>query len=206
MDRILSHKLEGFGTTIFAEMSALAVATGSINLGQGFPDTDGPEEVRCAAIEAIEAGRGNQYPPGPGIPELRAAVDDHQRAYYGIELDPDRQVLITCGATEALASSMLSLLDDGDECIPLRALIRLLPACVQMAGARVVPVTLRAPDFQPDPDALRAAVHAAHADDRPQLAAQPDRRGVHARVARGRRCGRGASTTCWSWPTRPTST
>lgn len=154
----LTHKLEGFGTTIFAEMSALAVATGSINLGQGFPDTDGPPEVLEAAIEAIRAGRGNQYPPGPGIPELRAAIADHQRAYYGIELDPDRQVLVTCGATEGLASTMLSLLDDGDECILFEPFYDSYPACVQMAGARVVPVTLRAPDFQPDPDALRAAV------------------------------------------------
>jgi N-succinyldiaminopimelate aminotransferase len=154
----LTRKLEGFGTTIFAEMSALAVATGSINLGQGFPDTDGPPEVLEAAIEAIRAGRGNQYPPGPGVPELRSAIADHQRAYYGIELDPDRQVLVTCGATEAIASSMLSLLDDGDECILFEPFYDSYPACVQMAGAKVVPVTLRAPDFQPDPDALRAAV------------------------------------------------
>jgi N-succinyldiaminopimelate aminotransferase len=154
----LTHKLQGFGTTIFAEMSALAASTGSINLGQGFPDTDGPEAVKDAAVAAIREGRGNQYPPGPGIPELRLAIADHQRAYYGIELDPDRQVLVTCGATEAIASTMLSLLDDGDECILFEPFYDSYPACVSMAGARVVPVALRAPGFQPDPAELRAAV------------------------------------------------
>ncbi len=154
----LTTKLHGFGTTIFAEMSALAVSTGSINLGQGFPDTDGPQQVLAAAIEAIRTGKGNQYPPGPGVPELRLAIADHQRAYYGLDLDPDAEVLVTCGATEALAASFLSLLDSGDECIVFEPFYDSYPAGIALAGARLVPITLRAPDFQPDPAELAAAV------------------------------------------------
>jgi N-succinyldiaminopimelate aminotransferase len=156
--QFLTSKLAGFGTTIFAEMSALALATGSINLGQGFPDTDGPSEVSEAAVEAIRSGLGNQYPPGPGIPELRHAVTNHQRAYYGTELDPDTEVLITCGATEALAAAFLSLLDTDDECILFEPFYDSYPAGVAMAGAKVVPVTLRAPTFQPDLDELASAI------------------------------------------------
>lgn len=100
--------LEPFGTTIFAEMSALAVATDAINLGQGFPDTDGPQAVLDAAKAAIDAGR-NQYPPGPGFPELLNAVAAHQQRFYGIELDPANQILVTVGATEAIAASILAL-------------------------------------------------------------------------------------------------
>ncbi|HYN33787.1 MAG TPA: aminotransferase class I/II-fold pyridoxal phosphate-dependent enzyme, partial [Ilumatobacteraceae bacterium] len=99
---VLTSKLTGFGTTIFAEMSALAAETGAINLGQGFPDTDGPPEVLDAAVAAIRAGL-NQYPPGLGMAELRAAIADHQRRFYGIELDPATEVVVTAGATEALA-------------------------------------------------------------------------------------------------------
>lgn len=102
---LLNRRLAEFGTTIFAEMSALAVRTGAINLGQGFPDTDGPEQVREAAVRALRAGHGNQYPPGPGIPELRTAIADHQQRRYGMEFDPDREVLVTAGATEAIAAS-----------------------------------------------------------------------------------------------------
>src|SRR5437764_9081908 len=92
---LLNRRLHGFGTTIFAEMSALAAATGSVNLGQGFPDTDGPHEIAEAAASAVMEGRGNQYPPGPGIPELRQAVAAHQKRFYGFGLDPDTQVLVT---------------------------------------------------------------------------------------------------------------
>jgi N-succinyldiaminopimelate aminotransferase len=154
----LHPRLSGFGTTIFAEMSQLATATGSINLGQGFPDTDGPEIIKQAAIDAIAAGRGNQYPPGPGIPELRLAVANHQRAYYGVELDPDRQVLITAGATEAIAATLISLLGPGDECILLEPFYDSYPAAVAMAGATVVAVPLHPPTFVPDLDELRVAV------------------------------------------------
>src|SRR5690606_15224526 len=104
----LVARMRPFGTTIFAEMSALAVKTGSVNLGQGFPDTDGPQEMLDAAIEAIRAGR-NQYPPGPGIPELRTAVAAHQRRFWGLDYDPDGEVLITAGATEAIAAAILAL-------------------------------------------------------------------------------------------------
>jgi len=97
-----SLRLAGLGTTIFQEMSALATATGSINLGQGFPDTDGPVEVADAAVQAIRSGR-NQYAPGPGVPELRAAVAEHQRRWYGLSHDPDTEVAVTTGATEAIA-------------------------------------------------------------------------------------------------------
>jgi N-succinyldiaminopimelate aminotransferase len=153
----LTSKLDGFGTTIFAEMSALAVATGSINLGQGMPDTDGPDEVLDAAIEAIRAGH-NQYPPGPGIPALREAVADHQRHFYGLQWDPDTDVLVTCGATEAIAAALLALLDTGDEAIVFEPYYDSYGACISMAGARRRAVTLRAPDFTLDAEELQAAV------------------------------------------------
>ena len=154
----LTSKLQGFGTTIFAEMSALAVATGAINLGQGFPDTDGPDEVRRAALDAIAAGRGNQYPPGLGVPELRQAIAAHQQRFYGLIVDPDQQVLVTCGATEAIAAALLALLDNGDEAIAFEPYYDSYAACISMAGATRRPVTLRTPDFALDVDALRAAV------------------------------------------------
>ncbi|SFF70991.1 N-succinyldiaminopimelate aminotransferase [Actinacidiphila alni] len=155
---LLNRGLDGLGTTIFAEMSALALATGAINLGQGFPDTDGPESVREAAVRALRDGRGNQYPPGPGVPELRAAVADHQRRFYGLDFDPDTEVLVTAGATEAIAAAMLALLEPGDEVIAFEPFYDSYAACIAMAGAKRVPLTLHAPDFRPDLDALRAAV------------------------------------------------
>jgi N-succinyldiaminopimelate aminotransferase len=155
---LLNRRLDGMGTTIFAEMSALAIATGSINLGQGFPDTDGPAEIAEAAVRAIRAGHGNQYPPGPGIPELRAAVAEHQQRFYGLSYDPDREVLVTAGATEAIAASLLALLEPGDEVIAFEPFYDSYAACIAMAGATRVPLTLRAPDFRPDLDALRAAI------------------------------------------------
>ena len=155
---VLNRNLEGLGTTIFAEMSALAASTGAINLGQGFPDTDGPEAVREAAVRALRDGRGNQYPPGPGVPELRAAVTAHQQRFYGLDFDPDTEVLVTAGATEAIAAAMLALLEPGDEVIAFEPFYDSYAACVAMAGATRVPLTLHAPDFRPDLDALRAAV------------------------------------------------
>ncbi|MEV7993865.1 pyridoxal phosphate-dependent aminotransferase [Streptomyces sp. NPDC086077] len=159
----LNRRLAEFGTTIFAEMSALALSTGSINLGQGFPDTDGPEEVREAAVRALRDGRGNQYPPGPGVPELRAAVTAHQRRRYGLSYDPDTEVLVTAGATEAIAAALLALVEPGDEVIALEPYYDSYAACIAMAGGTRVPVTLR-PDgeggasFRLDLDELRAAV------------------------------------------------
>ena len=155
---LLNRALAGMGTTIFAEMSALAVETGSVNLGQGFPDTDGPAEIAQAAADAVLAGRGNQYPPGPGIPELRQAIAAHQKRFYGIEVDPDAEVLVTAGATEAVAAAMLALLEPGDEVIAFEPYYDSYAACIAMAGATRVPVTLRAPAFRPDLDALRDAV------------------------------------------------
>ncbi|MEW2163499.1 pyridoxal phosphate-dependent aminotransferase [Streptomyces sp. NPDC007084] len=149
---LLNRRLAEFGTTIFAEMSALAAGTGSINLGQGFPDTDGPEEIREAAVRALRDGRGNQYPPGPGIPELRAAVAAHQERRYGLSYDPDTEVLVTAGATEAIAAALLALLEPGDEVIALEPYYDSYAASIALAGGTRVPVTLRPEDAAPAPD------------------------------------------------------
>ncbi|MFD6181251.1 pyridoxal phosphate-dependent aminotransferase [Streptomyces goshikiensis] len=154
----LNRRLAAFGTTIFAEMSALAARTGSINLGQGFPDTDGPAEIAEAASRAVLSGLGNQYPPGPGVPELRTAIAAHQQRFYGLSYDPDTEVLVTAGATEAIAAALLALLEPGDEVIALEPFYDSYAACIAMAGAVRVPLTLRAPDFRPDLDALRDAI------------------------------------------------
>ena len=144
--------------TIFAEMTGLALRTGAVNLGQGFPDEDGPAEVLAAAAAAIAAGE-NQYAPGRGVPALLQAVADHQRRYYGIELDPAREILITAGATEALAATLLALIDSpDDEAVVFEPYYDSYAACVALAGAKLVTVPLRWPDFQPDPDDLAAAV------------------------------------------------
>ena len=114
---LLNRRLDGLGNSIFGVMSARALATGSVNLGQGFPDVDGPPVIAQAAAEAVLSGHGNQYPPAIGIPELRQAVARHQRRFYGIDCDPDTEVLITAGATEAIAAALLALLEPGDEVI-----------------------------------------------------------------------------------------
>ncbi|WP_032767062.1 pyridoxal phosphate-dependent aminotransferase [Streptomyces sp. CNS654] len=155
---LLNRRLAAFGTTIFAEMSALAGRTGSINLGQGFPDTDGPEEIREAAVRALRAGHGNQYPPGPGVPELRNAVAAHQERFYGLTWSPETEVLVTTGATEAIAASLLALLEPDDEVIAFEPYYDSYAACIAMAGAKRVPLTLRAPDFRPDLDELRTLI------------------------------------------------
>jgi N-succinyldiaminopimelate aminotransferase len=146
------------GTTIFAEMSALAADIGAVNLGQGFPDTDGPHEIAAAAAVAIMEGRGNQYPPGKGVLELRQAIAAHQKRCYGFDLDPDSQVLVTAGATEAIAAALIALMEPGDEAIAFEPYYDSYAASVAMAGGTRVPVTLRPPDFRPDLDALRAAI------------------------------------------------
>ena len=156
-DRYLTSRLQGFGATIFAEMSALAERTAAINLGQGFPDTDGPSEVAEAAIAAIRAGH-NQYPPGTGIAELRRAIAEHQQRFYGLDFDADAEILATTGATEAIAASLLALCDDGDEVVTFEPYYDSYAACIAMAGARRRVVTLRPPDYHFDPDALRAAI------------------------------------------------
>lgn len=143
--------------TIFAEMSALATSTGAINLGQGFPDEDGPAEVLEAARAAISAGV-NQYPPGLGMPVLREAIAAHQKRFYGIDVDAATQVLVTAGATEAIAATLLALTDVGDEVVTFEPFYDEYGAISALARATQVTVPLRAPHFLPDPDDLRAAV------------------------------------------------
>jgi len=142
--------------TIFAEMSALAVATGAINLGQGFPDEDGPPQVLEAAKRAITDGL-NQYPPGLGMPVLRQAIAEHQRRFYGLTIDPDNQVLVTAGATEALAATILALTDDGDEVVTFEPFYDAYAAAIALGRATQTTVPLRAPHFLPDHDDIRSA-------------------------------------------------
>ncbi|UWF78159.1 aminotransferase class I/II-fold pyridoxal phosphate-dependent enzyme [Microbacterium neungamense] len=145
--------------TIFAEMSAAAVRTGAINLGQGFPDEDGPAEVLEAAREAIAAGV-NQYPPGRGIPDLLLAISEHQRRFYGLEVDPEREVLVTAGATEALTATLLALIDSPkDEVVVFEPYYDSYAAAAALAGARLRTVPLRRPGFQPDLDELAEVVN-----------------------------------------------
>jgi N-succinyldiaminopimelate aminotransferase len=153
----LNARLQGFTSTIFSEMSALAVATGSINLGQGFPDTDGPDLITRAAIRAIEAGH-NQYPPGLGVPALRAAIAAHQLRYYGTDWDPETEVLVTAGATEALAACLLSLCEIGDEVVMFEPYYDAYAACTAMAGAQRRVVPLRAPGWSFDPEDLERVI------------------------------------------------
>ncbi|MEO8828474.1 pyridoxal phosphate-dependent aminotransferase [Lapillicoccus sp.] len=153
---LLIERMRGFGTTIFAEMSALAASTGAINLGQGFPDTDGPAELLDAAVAAIRGGR-NQYPPGPGVPELLQAVARHQKRFYGIELDPANQVLVTAGATEGIAAVVLALCEPGDEVVTFEPYYDSYAATIALAGAVRRTSVLRFPDFAVDEASLRSA-------------------------------------------------
>jgi N-succinyldiaminopimelate aminotransferase len=155
-DAYLARRLRPFTTTIFATMSELAAATGSVNLGQGFPDTDGPDELREVAVAAIREGR-NQYPPGNGIPELRRAVATHQHDWYGIDLDPESEVLVTVGATEAIAATLLALCEPGDEVVMFEPTYDSYAACAAMAGAVPRLVRLHPPDWSFDPGELAAA-------------------------------------------------
>jgi N-succinyldiaminopimelate aminotransferase len=148
--------MQGFGTTIFAEMSELALRTGAINLGQGFPDTDGPAEMLEAAVDAIRSGR-NQYPPGAGVPELRLAIAEHQQRFYGMRVDPDREVLVTAGATEAIASVILALCEAGDEVVTFEPYYDSYAATIALAGGLRRTSALRFPDFAVDEASLRAA-------------------------------------------------
>ncbi|MFI2708414.1 pyridoxal phosphate-dependent aminotransferase [Nocardioides sp. CER28] len=143
--------------TIFTTMSALALRTGAVNLGQGFPDVDGPPEVIAEAVAALQGG-ANQYAPGPGVPALRQAIVEHQQRHYGLTWDPDSQVVVTTGATEAIAAATLGLIEPGDEVVVLEPYYDSYAAMLQMAGGVRRPVTLRAPDFRLDVDELRAAV------------------------------------------------
>jgi N-succinyldiaminopimelate aminotransferase len=158
----LTSKLQGFGTTVFAEMSALAVVTGSVNLGQGFPDYPGPPEVLDVARAAIGTA-ADQYPPGPGRPELREAIAAHVQRFRGLGYDPADEVLVTAGATEALSGALLALLDTGDEVVLFEPMYDCYAAGIAMAGGIARPVPLRPPPdgagpWTFDPAELRAAV------------------------------------------------
>ena len=153
----LTSRLQGFGVTVFAEMSALAERTGAINLGQGFPDEDGPAVMIDAAVKAMRDGR-NQYPPGPGIPELRQAISAHQQRFYGLAYDPDTEVLVTAGATEAIAAAALALCEPGDEVVMFEPYYDSYAPAVAMAGARRRVVPLRPPRWGFDLEEFAAAV------------------------------------------------
>ena len=159
MGNPLVTRMHGFGTTIFAEMSELARSTGAINLGQGFPDTDGPPEMLDAAIDAIRSGR-NQYPPGAGVPELLAAIAEHQRRFYGLSVDPTREVLVTAGATEAIAAVILALCEPGDEVVTFEPYYDSYAATIALAGGLRRTCVLRFPDFAVDEVSLGAAFSA----------------------------------------------
>jgi N-succinyldiaminopimelate aminotransferase len=153
----LASRLQGFGVTIFAEMSMVAERTGAINLGQGFPDQDGPPAMIDAAVRAMRDGR-NQYPPGPGIPELRQAIAAHQQRFYGVGYDPDTEVLVTAGATEAIAAAMLALCEPGDEVVMFEPYYDSYAPAVAMAGARRRVVPLRPPTWGFDLEEFAAAL------------------------------------------------
>ncbi|MDH4169973.1 MAG: pyridoxal phosphate-dependent aminotransferase [Acidimicrobiia bacterium] len=153
----LVARLGGLGTTIFTEMTALAVETGSVNMGQGMPDTDGPQEIMDAVTAAMAAGH-NQYPPLPGMPVLRQAVAAHQRRFHALEYDPDSEIQITMGASEALTASVLAFCEAGDEIVMFEPYFDLYAAAGALAAAQRRVVTLRQPDFGFDLDELRAAI------------------------------------------------
>ncbi len=157
----LVARMAPFGTTVFAEMTALAAHTGAINLGQGFPDTDGPPAMLDMAVEAIRSGV-NQYPPGPGMPALREAVAGHRLAHYGLSYDPASEVLVTVGATEAISATLLALCETGDEVVVFEPYYDSYAAAIALAGGVRRPVTLRPSEvdgrFTFDPDDLGGAI------------------------------------------------
>lgn len=153
----LTSRLQGFDHTIFSVMSALALEHDAVNLGQGFPDDDGPDEVLEAAVDAMRRGH-NQYAPGAGVAPLRRAVVEHQKRFYRLDHDPEQEVVVTAGATEAIAAAILGLCETGDEVVVFEPYYDSYAATVSMAGAVRVPVTLRAPDYHYDPAQLERAV------------------------------------------------
>ncbi len=158
VDSALASRLRPYTATIFGEMSALATKLGAVNLGQGFPDTDGPRELLQHAASNILHGIGNQYPPAHGLPELREAIVAHQWQWYGLELDWATDVVVATGASEALAASALALLEPGDEVLILEPFFDLYPPIIAMAGATPVPVPPNPQTYRVDAAAIRAAV------------------------------------------------
>lgn len=153
----VSARLDGFGTSIFTEMTVLAVAHDAVNLGQGFPDFDGPAFVKQAAIEAIEQGH-NQYVRSHGLPALNAAIAEHEERFRSLTYDPDEEITVCAGATEGIHATLQALLDPGDEVIVFEPYYDSYPACIAMAGAVMRVVTLRAPEFRYDREELAAAI------------------------------------------------
>ena len=158
-DPFIKDSMREFGETIFAEMSALAVKTGAINLGQGFPDTDGPREIAELAIAAIRDGH-NQYPPGLGIKKLRDAISHHQMRFYGLEFDSETEVLVTAGATEAIAASLLAICEQGDEIITFEPYYDSYAASIALAGGVRRVITLNTPDYSFSIDNLEKLITA----------------------------------------------
>jgi len=155
-DHHLVPHLDEHATTIFGDMSRQAAAVGAINLGQGFPDTDGPPELMAAAIAAMKEGRGNQYPPAHGVPELREAIAAHQERFYGLTVDPDTDVVVSTGASEAIVATLLALIDTDDEVLVFEPRFDIYAAAISMARGRRVGIPMRR--GRPDIDALRAAI------------------------------------------------
>ena len=153
----VASRLSGIGTSIFAEMTSLAVQHGAVNLGQGFPDFDGPEFVKQAAEAAIRAGY-NQYERMPGLLSLARAVADHERRFYGLDYDSESEITIHAGATEAIFATLLALLNPDDELIAFEPFYDSYPASAALASAKLIGVPLAPPNFRLDPAALEAAV------------------------------------------------
>ncbi len=153
----LVSRMQSFGSTIFAQMSELAVQTRSINLGQGFPDFDGPEDIKQAAIRAIEQGH-NQYPPAQGIPALREAIALHQKTFNNLSYDPNTEILVTAGATEAIAASLLALIEPGDEVLVFEPFYDSYNAAIVMAQGKITPIPLKEPEWTIDFDYMASVI------------------------------------------------
>ncbi|KAL9245536.1 hypothetical protein vseg_019178 [Gypsophila vaccaria] len=153
----VAKRLEKFKTTIFTQMSQLAIKHGAINLGQGFPNFDGPEFVKAAAIRAINEGK-NQYARGYGAPDLNCAVAERFKKDTGLTVDPEKEVTVTSGCTEAIAATMLGLINPGDEVILFAPFYDSYEATLSMAGAKIKGITLRPPDFAVPLDELKSAI------------------------------------------------
>jgi len=160
-ENFLVPKMRPHAVSIFAEMTMLAIETNSINLGQGFPDTDGPQELKDEVIDCIHSGRGNQYPPPHGFPELRSAISAHQKRFYDLDVDPDTDVVATTGASEAIAASLLALVESGDEVVFFDPAFDVYRAVIDLSGAKPVGVPLSKPDLRPDIQVLAAAITSA---------------------------------------------